>query len=76
MPLVRAVIGEREVNVGEAYAAAHELEVLDEPTRNPDGSPRPETRRGGRPLKPAVSVAEAAAKKAAPVATTPLSKES
>jgi hypothetical protein len=65
--LVRAVIGDREVNVSAAYAVKHDLQVLDEPTHRDDGRPRPETRRGGRPNKPKTSVAKkAAAKKAEP----------
>ncbi|MGH3349308.1 MAG: hypothetical protein ACRDPS_01485 [Nocardioides sp.] len=64
--LVRVRVGDREFNVGAAYAKAKKLEVLkDEATHLADGSPRPETARGGRPVKPTVSVAEAAASKAA-----------
>lgn len=64
--LVRVRVGDREFNVGRTYAESNELEVLkDEPTHLDDGTPRPETARGGRPVKPTVSVAEAAASKAA-----------
>lgn len=62
--LVRAVIGDREVNVSAEYAEAHGLEVLDESVRRPDGRLKPETRRKGRPVKPQTTVADAAAKKA------------
>lgn len=61
--LVRAVIGDQELNVGRAYAEKKRLKVLDEPTHRPDGRPRPATRRGGRPDKPKTTVDEAAAKK-------------
>lgn len=73
MSLVRAVIGDREVNVSPEYAEAHGLEVLaDEPTHRPDGRTRPETRRGGRPLKPQTTVSTEAAKKAGqPLAADP-----
>lgn len=64
--LVRAVIGDQEVTVSAAYAAAHDLEVVDQPTHRADGRAVPATRRGGRPVKPKTSVAkQAAAKKAA-----------
>lgn len=64
--LVRVRVGDREFNVGATYAASNDLMVLkDEPTHLDDGTPRPETARGGRPVKPTVSVAEAAASKAA-----------
>lgn len=62
--LVRAVIGDREVNVSPEYAESHGLEVLDESVRRPDGRLKPETRRKGRPVKPQTTVAAAAAKKA------------
>lgn len=63
--LVRVRIGKFEKNVGAAYAEAHNLQVLDEPTHRKDGQPRPTTRRKGRPVLPRVSVDEAAEKKAA-----------
>lgn len=63
--LVRAVIGDREVNVSAAYAKTHDLTVLDEPTHRPDGRARAETRSGGRKAKPKTSVAKAAATKKA-----------
>lgn len=81
--LVRAVIGDQEVNVGKEYAESKGLEVLDEPTHSEDGQIRSATRRGGRRVKPKVSVAEkaaekkAAAKSAEPADTNPpSSKES
>ena len=63
--LVRAVVGDQEVNVGRAYAEAKGLKVLDEPTHRPDGRPRPETRRGGRPNKPRQGIETTVAKAAA-----------
>lgn len=66
--LVRVRVGDREFNVGAAYAVAKKLEVLaDEPTHLDDGTPRSETRAGGRPVKPKTSVAEAAEQKTAAV---------
>ena len=63
--LVRVRINEFEKNVGKAFAEANGLKVLDEPTRNGDGTLRATTRVGGRPVKKKTSVAtEAAAKKA------------
>lgn len=61
--LVRVRIGDVEKNVGAPFAELFSLEVLDEPTRRPDGSLRPPTRANGRPMKPKTSVAEAAAAK-------------
>lgn len=63
--LVRAVIGDQEINVSPEYAESKGLKVLDEPTHREDGRVRPATRRGGRPAKPKTSVAVAAEKKAA-----------
>lgn len=63
--LVRAVIGDQEVNVSPQYADAKGLEVLAESIYADDGSLKPATRRGGRPMKPKTSVAKAAAEKAA-----------
>lgn len=82
--LVRAVIGDQEVNVSAAYAQTHDLTVLDEPTRREDGRRISATRRGGRRAKPKMSVDEAstakkkAAAKSAETAETdnPPSKES
>lgn len=74
MAHVRVRIGNTETNVGKAFAEAKGLDVLDEPTHNPDGSPRAATRKGGRPRKPRTSVAEAAASKAA-VDSAPSEKE-
>lgn len=67
--LVRARVNGFEKNVGAAFAEAKGLEVLDEPTRNPDGSPRRTTRAKGRPVKEKTSVAKKVAEKktAAPV---------
>lgn len=73
--LVRVRIGDVEKNVGASFAELFSLEVLDEPTRRPDGSLRPPSRANGRPMKPKTSVADAAAakqKKApAPATSTP-----
>lgn len=73
--LVRVRIGDVEKNVGASFAELFGLEVLDEPTRRPDGSLRPPSRANGRPMKPKTSVADAAAakqKKApAPATSTP-----
>lgn len=66
--LVRVRVGDREFNVGATYAESNELEVLeDEATHLDDGTPRPETARGGRQLKPKTSVTEAAEQKKAAV---------
>lgn len=75
--LVRARLdGGIEKNVSRAFATTHKLEVLDEPTTNRDGSPRPATRAGGRPVKKKTSVAkQAAAKKAAVIEATPTDEE-
>lgn len=77
--LVRVRVGNREFNVGAAYATAHGLTVLDEPT-HAHGRPRRASRAQGRPVKPKVSVADAIEKKAAQSAdqsdTAPSSKES
>lgn len=63
--LVRAVVGDREVNVARHYAETNGLTVLDEPVRRTDGRLRVTSRRRSRPVKPKTSVKEAAAKKAA-----------
>ncbi|HKY58306.1 MAG TPA: hypothetical protein VJL80_09735 [Aeromicrobium sp.] len=77
--LVRVRVDGREFNVGRAYAAAHQLTVLDESAYTRDGQTRPVSREGGRPVKPKVSVAEAAERKAAKSAeqsdTNPPSEE-
>lgn len=54
-------------NMGRSLAeSSSNVEILEgEPTRRGDGSLLPETYESGRPLKPQVSVAEAAAKKQA-----------
>ena len=78
MALVRALIGDRSVNVSPEYAETHSLELLDEPTHLDDGRVRPETTATGRPIKPKVTVdALSAAKKAGqPTAkSTPPSSE-
>lgn len=66
--LVRVRIGDREVTVGAAFAKSKGLQVLDEPARREDGTTRPETRAGGRPVKPKTSVSTEAAKKNSPAA--------
>lgn len=79
--LVRAVIGNQEVNVSPEYAESKGLEVLEESAYREDGQIRPATRRGGRRAKPKTSVAEkasekkAAAKSAEPADTNPPSPE-
>lgn len=73
--LVRARIGGFEKNVGRAYAEAHGLEVLDEPTHDRGGAPRPTTRKGGRPVKPKTTVSHEADKKAAVIEPAPNDKE-
>lgn len=77
MALVRALIGDRSVNVSPEYAESYSLELLDEPTHLDDGRVRPECTAAGRPIKPKVTVADAAAKKAGqPTAkSTPPSSE-
>lgn len=63
--LVRARVNGFEMNLGRAQAETTEdIEILDEPTHERDGSPRPTTRLDNRPVKPRTSVAEAAAAKA------------
>jgi len=57
-----------EKTVGRAYADAAGLSVLDEPTHNPDGAPRPTVRtsaRSGRPAKQKTTASTEAAKKKA-----------
>lgn len=46
----------REKTTSRAFAEAHELEILDQPATGPDGTLLPETRRGGRPVKPFVTL--------------------
>lgn len=66
MSAVRARLNGRETNMSPFFAELYGAEVLDEPTTNPDGSPRGDTAEGGRPLKPKTTVDEAStAKKAA-----------
>lgn len=71
--LVRVRLNGVEKNMSRAFAEGHGLEVLDEPTRRPDGQIRATTRLHGRPRKPKTSVSvEAAKKKATDVdASTP-----
>jgi hypothetical protein len=74
--LVRVRVNGYEKNVGRAYAEAHDLEVLDEPTRDRAGALRPTTRKGGRRAKPKTTVTqEAAKKKAAVTESAPTEKE-
>ena len=75
--LVRVREGDREFNVGRSHAEARGLTILDEPVRDRTGELRPVTRSNGRKVKPKVSVAEAAEKKAASTAdkSEPSSKE-
>lgn len=75
--LVRVRVGDVEKNMGRSLAeASSDVTVLDEPTRNPDGSLRRETRKNGRPPKKKTTVAESAtAKKAAAVAANDTAKE-
>ncbi|KAB2808313.1 hypothetical protein F9L07_22625 [Pimelobacter simplex] len=69
--LVRVRVGDTEFNAGRSDAHRRGLTVLDEPTHTRSGNPRPETRAGGRPVKPKTSVAtKAAAKKAASAASS------
>lgn len=70
MALVRVRKDDLEFNVGAAYAEAHSLDVLDEPTHTESGGPRGHTRRNGRPHLPRTSVAAEAQKKAAQATTT------
>lgn len=55
--LVRVRFNGVEMNLGKAHAESLEdAEILNEPTTNPDGSLRGETRSGGRPIKPHVDL--------------------
>lgn len=74
--LVRVRLDNTETNVGAAYAKAHDLTVLDEPTSNPDGTRRGATRKGGRPRKQRTSVSQETAKNKAAVDSAPSEKES
>lgn len=67
--LVRARLGRVEKNVGKSFAEQHDLDVLDEPTRNPDGTLRATTRSGGRRAKKKTTVATSAAAKEKAAAT-------
>lgn len=46
----------REKTTSRAFAEAHELEILDQPGTGSDGTLLPETRLGGRPVKPFVTL--------------------
>lgn len=59
-----------EHSINEEYARSRGLEVLDEPATDRRGRPLPATRKNGRPVKPRVSVDEAAAARAS--VATPL----
>lgn len=75
--LVRARLGRVEKNVGKSFAEMHNLDVLDEPTSNPDGTYRATTRSGGRRAKKKTTVDDSAsAKKAAVTESAPDKKES
>lgn len=63
--LVRVASKGLEFNVGQAYAEANDLTVLDESAYDHNGQPRPVTAKNGRPRKTKTSVAEAAEQKAA-----------
>ncbi len=57
---------DHEATLGADYVAGIEgLEILDQPATNLRGRPLPASRKDGRPIKPRVTVDEAAAKKAA-----------
>lgn len=73
--LVRVRIGGVEKNVGKAFAAKHDLTVLDEPTTKGDGSPRETTRKNGRRAKPKTTVDDSATAKKAAVASAPKTEE-
>ena len=75
--LVRVRVGDVEKNVGRTFAEANELDVIDEPTHNPDGTLRGTTRANGRPRTQKTTVAkEAAARKAAVTESAPDEKGS
>ena len=59
-----------EHSIGEAYAKARGLQILDEPATNVRGKPLPATRKNGRPKKRRTSVAQAAAAKKAAASPT------
>lgn len=62
--LVRARINGFEKNLSRAFAEATVgVQILDEPTTNPDGTLRGVTRTAGRPVKPRTTVARSAARK-------------
>lgn len=74
MALVRVRKDGLEFNVGAAYAEAHDLEVIDSPTRDDNGRPRRPTRANDRPRKARKSVDEAAAEKGAKSPAKPAGK--
>lgn len=57
--LVRVRVAGQETNVSRAWAEKRNLEILDEPTHRLDGTVRRPTRKGGRPLKPRVTLPSA-----------------
>lgn len=73
--LVRVRINDFEKNVGRSFAESLDLEVLDEPTTNGDGSLRATTRKDGRPVKEKTTVAKKAADKKAAVTSAPNTEE-
>lgn len=72
--LVRVRIGDIEKNVGKTFAEIHDLTVLDEPTTNPDGTLRAQTRKDGRPAKKKTTVAASAAAKKTTASTSAAAK--
>lgn len=74
--LVRVRVGDIEKNMSKALAeSSKDVEILDEPVRDPSGRLRGETRTGGRPVKPRTSVAKKAAEKQAVTASATNQKE-
>lgn len=74
--LVRARLENgNEKSVGREFAALVELEVLDESPYNGDGTVRPETRKGGRQVKPKTTVAKKASAKAQVAAPASMAEE-
>ena len=74
--LVRVRINDVSKTVGRTFAEALDLEVLDEPATNPDGTVRATTRANGRPRKPKTTVAKSAAAKKAVTESATDQKES
>ena len=73
--LVRALVGGVSKNVSRALAESAGLEVVDEPTHNPDGTVRAATTAQGRKPKPKTTVAKKAAEKKAAVTSAPDNEE-